>query len=452
MKIQKLILVGIAFNVLTANSSYCQSFTAQQKTEMTYKVKEACKHAWQGYKQYANGYDALMPLTKQGRNWYPTSMLMTPTDAFDTFTLLNLKDEANESKELIFSKLNFNVDQSVQVFEMTIRMLGGLMSAYELDGDKKFLLLAEDLGKRMLPAFKSPTGMPYRFVNLANGKTNDSISNPAEIGTLMLEFGKLSQLTKDSVYYKTAKNAIMQVYKLRSKIDLVGTELNIETGKWTDTNSHVSGAIDSYYEYLYKSWLLFGDKDFKTAWDISNAAVKKHLLSKTANGWYFTHVDMNSGKETFPEYGALDAFYAGLLALSGDTATAKQVQKANFYMWTKFNIEPEAFNFKMDTITYNGYPLRPENIESCFYLYRFTHDEKYLLMGKRMVDDILTKCKTDAGYAAMKNVLTGELRNSMESFFFAETMKYSYLLFADESRIDLNKIVFNTEAHPLKIK
>jgi hypothetical protein len=120
-------------------------------------------------------------------------------------------------------------------------------------------------------------------------------------------------------------------------------------------------------------------------------------------------------------------------------------------MWTTFNMEPEEFNFRTDSVLYPEYPLRPENIESCFYLYRMTRDQEYLRMGQRMISDILTKCKTDAGFAAMKNVTTLEKSDSMESFFYAETLKYAYLLFAPEKTLDLSKVVFNTEAHPFRM-
>ncbi len=452
------VLFLLTVAVLLASNSLCSAqlaasgnMTEQQKNEMQNTVKTACQRAWSGYKQYAWGYDALKPISKKGHNWYGTSFLMTPVDAFDTFFLLGLKTEAKESKELIFSKLRFDVNEEVQFFEITIRLLGGLLSAYELDGDKRFLQLAEDLGKRLLPAFASPTGMPYRYVHLQTGRVRDSISNPAEIGTCLLEFGKLTQCTGDSVYYKVAKKATLEIYKRRSSLDLVGTLIDVTSGIWTNTESHISGRIDSYYEYLYKAWLLFGDKECKEAWEVSNTAIKKWLLKEVPSGWYCTRVDMNSGKETRPVYGALDAFYAGLAALSGDVVTAKNVQTGNYYMWTHFGIEPERFNFRTDSLQYGDYPLRPENIESCFYLYRTTKNDLYVQMGKRMVGDILNKCKTDVGYAAVKNVATFELEDSMESFFFAETLKYAYLLFAPENVLDLKKVVFNTEAHPLSI-
>ena len=425
-------------------------FTEEMKAEMCAKVKAATQHAWKGYKDHAWGLDDLRPLTKTGRNWYKHSMLMTAVDAFDTFTIMGLTGEAAEAKDLILSKLNFNVDNDVQVFEITIRLLAGLITAYELDGDKKFLSLATDLANRMMPAFNTPTGMPYRYVHLQTGKIRDSINNPAEIGTLMMEFGKLSKVTGNNAYYEVAKKAIMECYKRRSKLNLVGEQIDVTTGKWVSTQTHISGYIDSYYEYLYKSWILFGDKDFKNAFDKHNAAIKKYLVDKTDHGWFMRHADMNTGKETSTTYGALDAFYAGLCAYAGDIETASHIQQANYYMWTKFNMEPEEFNYKTDSVSSPYYILRPENLESCFYLYRLTGKFDYLWMSKQMTEDILNHCKTEAGFASIKNVKTYEQTNSMESFFFGETLKYAYLVFAPSSAADLERIVFTTEAHPFK--
>lgn len=385
-------------------------------------IVDACRHAWEGYIQDANGYDALMPISKKGQNWYSSSLLMTPVDAFDTFYLLKMKHEADEAKDLIFKDLNFRKDIEVQLFEVSIRFLGGLISSYELDGDIRFLNLAKDLGKRLLPAFKSPTGMPYRFINLQTGKTRDQLSNPAEIGSYLLEFGKLTQYTGDSVYYKTAKKASFEVFKRRSKIGLVGTVIDVNTGDWVNTESQIGARIDSYYEYLYKAWLLFGDKDCRAAWETSNDAIVKYLYKKTVNGAFFTRVDMNTGNETRSLYGALDAFYAGVLTLSGNLTLAENIQQGNTHMWVKFHMEPEEFNFRTDSITSPGYALRPENMESCFYLYRTTRDEQYLRMGKRMTDDILSECKTSDGYAAIKDVRTMELEDSMESFFWRKRL------------------------------
>jgi mannosidase alpha-like ER degradation enhancer 2 len=132
-------------------------------------------------------------------------------------------------------------------------------------------------------------------------------------------------------------------------------------------------------------------------------------------------------------------------------AMAKQIQKANYYMWTRFNMEPEEFDFKKDSILSAYYILRPENMESCFYLQRLTKSDEYLWMGKRMVDDLIDHCSNDVGFASLKNVMTYEKTNSMESFLFGETFKYAYLIFAPPSALDLSKVVLTTEAHPLRI-
>ena len=101
-------------------------------------------------------------------------------------------------------------------------------------------------------------------------------------------------------------------------------------------------------------------------------------------------------------------------------------------------------------IEYPGYPLRPEIIESAFYLYRLTGDEVYQKMGLTFFSSLKKYCRAEYGYASLSSVITKEKRDMMESFFFAETLKYLYLLFANKSILDLNAVVFNTEAHPLR--
>lgn len=213
---------------------------------------------------------------------------MTPLDGFDTMLIMGLTEEADTAKKMLLDSLSFDYDMEVSQFEVTIRVMGGLLSAYEMDGEKKFLALATDLANRLIKAYHSPTGMPYRFVNLKTGKTSGAVSNPAEIGTSLLEFGTLTRLTGDSLYYKTAKKAVLALFDRRSpKTGLVGSELNVETGQWLGKQSSIGGGTDSYYEYLLKSWRLFSDKDCKRMWDSSLMAIN-HYLADTAGGllWY----------------------------------------------------------------------------------------------------------------------------------------------------------------------
>jgi glycosyl hydrolase family 47 len=119
-------------------------------------------------------------------------------------------------------------------------------------------------------------------------------------------------------------------------------------------------------------------------------------------------------------------------------------------MWTKEGIEPEEIDYTTMEIKSPGYPLRPEIVESAYYLYHFTGDEKYLQMGATMWRDFVKYCRTDEGYAALKNVITKEKSDSMQSFLFAETFKYFYLLFASRKALNFEQIIFNTEAHPMR--
>ncbi len=175
------------------------------------QVREELLHAWRGYERYAWGHDELKPVSRSAHDWHRESLLMTPVDALDTLLLMGLKDEAARARKLIVEKLSFDKDISVKNFEITIRILGGLLSAYQ--ADRRY---ASSASRRRpghpAPAgvFDSPTGMPYMYVNLKTGKTSGARSNPAEIGTLLLEFGTLSKLTGKPVFYEKAKKALVE--------------------------------------------------------------------------------------------------------------------------------------------------------------------------------------------------------------------------------------------------
>jgi len=415
------------------------------------RVKAEFLHAWRGYRHYAWGHDALRPLSRAPRDWYGESLLMTPVDALDTMLLMGLDDEARETRELIATRLSFDRDLDVKHFEIVIRLLGGLLSAYQMTGDARLLAKADDLGARLLPAFDSPTGLPYIFVNLRTGKAHGSESNPAEAGTLLLEYGTLSRLTGKPVYYEKAKRALVETYARRSKLGLVGERFDVDSGRWTRTDSHIGARIDSYYEYLWKCWRLFGDRDCLAMWNTSIAAANRYLPDEVDGALWYGHVDMASGARTASEYGALDAFMPGLLAYSGDVPRARRLQASSFAMWNLHGIEPETYDYRRRVVTEPAYPLRPEIVESTWYLYRATGDAAYRDMGRRLFDDFVRLTRTETGYAALKDVTTKQREDDMESFLFAETFKYFYLLFADPATLDPDEVVLNTEAHPLRV-
>jgi glycosyl hydrolase family 47 len=413
------------------------------------RVKAEFLHAWNGYKQYAWGHDELRPLSRDGKDWHAAPLLMTPVDALDTLLVLGMTEEADRTRGFIAQNLRFDHDIEVKNFEITIRVLGGLLSAHQMTGDPRLLALADDLGRRLLPVFDSPTGMPYMYVNLRTGKTREARSNPAEIGTLVLEFGTLARLTGKPEYFEKPKRALVELFRRRSRLGLVGEEIDVETGAWVNPASHVGGAIDSYYEYLLKCERLFGDRECGDMWRESIAAVHRRLAREARSSLWYGQADMNTGKITATTYGALHAFLPGALALSGDVKRARRLQASGMKMWTLHGIEPEELDFEAMKVVRPGYQLRPEIVESAYYLYRATKDPIYLEQGRVFLDDLVRHCRTDAGYTILKSVVTKEKGDLMHSFFLAETLKYLYLLFAPEA-VDLDAVVFNTEAHPLR--
>ncbi len=425
---------------------------AIDRAALAARVRAEFVHAWTSYTRLASGHDELNPVSRTPHDWYPPLVVyMTPVDSLDTMLLMGLTDEANATKSLLLEKLSFDADVSVQVFEVNIRLLGGLLSAYQMTGEKKFLTLAEDLGTRLLPAFDSPTGMPYRYVNLKTGKTSDPVSNPAEIGTLLLEFGTLAKLTGKDVFYDRPKRAIVELYDRRSRTTgLLGESINVETGEWTSRSSHIGGGIDSYYEYLLKCERLFGDADCGRMGREGIATVNKYLADDGPAGLWYGEADMNTGQRTRTVYGALQAFLPTVFALQGDLDRARRLQDSGFRMWMLNGIEPEELDYRTMQVVRAGYQLRPEIAESAYYLYHYTKDEQYLAMGQTFLDSLVKYCRTDDGYTVLQDVVTKEKGDRMHSFLLAETLKYLYLLFAPDDTLDFSAVTFNTEAHPLR--
>jgi mannosidase alpha-like ER degradation enhancer 2 len=421
-----------------------------ERADLAGRVRAEFLHAWRGYARLAWGHDELRPVSGAPHDWYRESLAMTPVDAFDTMLLMGLQEEAHRTRTYIARELSFDKDITVKNFEITIRLLGGLLSAYQMTGEPRFLGLADDLGTRLLPAFGSPTGMPYMFVNLATGATSGAETNPAEIGTLLLEFGTLARLTGKPAYFDKAKAALRAVYERRGPTGLVGEGINVETGQWTARASHVGGGIDSYYEYLVKCERLFGDPECGSMARASLEAVETHLADRAPDGglWYGV-ADMTTGRRTATTYGALHAFFPTVLVLGGQLARAALLADSGFRMWTLHGIEPEELDYRTMQVANASYQLRPEIVESAYYLFQKTRDPRYLEMGRTFFEALVRHCRVENGYTVLTSVVTKEKGDLQHSFLLAETFKYLYLLFAPEA-IDFDAVTFNTEAHPLR--
>ena len=412
------------------------------------EVRAETGRCWQAYQKYARGYDVLLPLSRSGTNWYEESLNISPVDAFSSMVVMGLTGKADTILEYVADSVDYVKDFDVKVFEVNIRILGGLVSMYHLSGQQRILEKARDFGDRLLPAFQSPTGIPYFWVNLKTGEVKGSRVNVAEAGTYLLEMGMLSYFTGDPVYYQAAKRSTRAIYERRSEIGLVGEVIDVETGEWINPSSHICAGIDSYYEYLYKGWLLFGDPELKQMWDESIAAVLRYIPEKRDSLTWYGRVDMHTGEHTSSVVTLWDAFMPSLLAVSGHVEEAEELQRTWDWLWNRYGPEPMIYDYRKDSILNPQYDLNPEIIESAWYLWELTGEQRYMDMLQGYWEDLLEYCRTDVAFTALENVITKEKRDYMATYFLAETLKYFYLAFADQQMYTLKTTVFSTEAHP----
>ena len=106
-------------------------------TDRQKAVVDAFRHAWKAYKRHAWGKDELMPVSKKSSDWF--NLGLTLVDSLDTMWLMGLKEEFDEAREWVKDEMDVAQDTDVNLFETTIRVLGGLLSTYHLTGDTVFL-------------------------------------------------------------------------------------------------------------------------------------------------------------------------------------------------------------------------------------------------------------------------------------------------------------------------
>ncbi|XP_033216562.1 ER degradation-enhancing alpha-mannosidase-like protein 2 isoform X3 [Belonocnema kinseyi] len=436
-------------------------------------------HAYSSYLRYAYPYDELRSLSCDGFDTWG-SFSLTLIDALDTLAVIGNYSEFRRVAEIISARADFEANINVSVFETNIRVVGGLLSAHLLSKkagmrlepgwpcNGPLLRLAEDMAKRLIAAFDTPTGMPYGTVNLKYGvpEGETSITCTAGIGTFILEFGTLSRLTGDPLYEEVAMNALKALHYHRSKIGLVGNHVDVLTGHWTAQDSGIGAGVDSYFEYLAKGTLLFQDPQLAAIFHEHKAAIEKYIRKEDWHLW----VSMSKGQVTLPVFQSLDAYWPGVLSLFGEIEDAMKSLHNYHRVWKQFGFTPEFYNIPQGEAGTNreGYPLRPELIESVMYLYRATGDPYLIQVGVDVLRSLQHSAKTTCGYATINDVRDHRKADRMESFFLAETTKYLYLLFDPENFIhnngehgdivktpwgqcvvDAGGYIFNTEAHPI---
>ncbi|OAD65804.1 glycoside hydrolase family 47 protein [Phycomyces blakesleeanus NRRL 1555(-)] len=410
-------------------------------------------HGWHNYLEHAYPADELNPVQCNGRGSDksdPTNInindvlgdySLTLVDTLDTLAIMGTQDQFEEAVRLVLEQVSFDKDSKVQVFELNIRALGGLLSAHVFASDPSFghsikgyngglLNLAEDLANRLLPAFQSSkTGIPYPRVNLRYGvpRTETVETCTAGAGSLVLEFGVLSRLTGNPYYESVAKRALKAIWDRRSPLDLLGNVINIQTGQWIHTASSTGAGIDSFFEYVLKAYVLFGETEYLNMFEDAYGAILQHI--RDPSGYIYRNVHMSSGTLMATWIDSLSAFMPGLQVLHGDLESAIKGHLIFYNIWKRYHALPERFDYYQKTVDIAFYPLRPEFVESTYHLYRATRDPFYLQVGEMIIEDLNNRTRLACGFANIGDVRTGRLEDRMESFVLSETLKYLYLLF-----------------------
>lgn len=243
--------------------------------------------------------------------------------------------------------------------------------------------------------------MPYGTVNLNKGvpKGETQETCTAGVGTFLVEFATLSRLSGDPIYEEVAMKAMRALWDNRSKLNLVGNHINIDSGKWTAHDATIGSGVDSYFEYLVKAGILLDKHELLQQFDVYKHAINKHLM----HGDWYLWANMNSGHKTMPLFSSLDAYYPGLLTLVGDLEQAKRTLNEYHRVLRQYGSLPEMYNVKSGDVHSGreGYPLRPELIESIMYMYRATGEEIYITMAIDFIEAIERIAKLDCGFATV---------------------------------------------------
>ncbi|GMI78615.1 ALPHA-MANNOSIDASE IB, alpha-mannosidase 1 [Hibiscus trionum] len=436
------------------------------------KVKEAMVHAWSSYEKYAWGNDELQPQSKNGVDSFG-GLGATLIDALDTLYIMGLDEQFQKAREWVAKSLDFNKDYDASVFETTIRVVGGLLSAYDLSGDKVFLEKARDIADRLLPAWDTSTGIPYNVINLAHGNPHNpgwsgGQSILADSGTEQLEFIALSQRTGDPKYQEKVEKVIVVLNKTFPADGLLPIYINPDSGTGSSSTITFGAMGDSFYEYLLKAWIQ-GNKTsslklYRDMWETSMKGLQSLIRRSTPSS--FAYICEKNGYSLTNKMDELACFAPGMLALGssgyGPDEAKKILSLAEELAWTCYNFyqstptklagENYFFNSGQDMSVGTSWNiLRPETVESLFYLWRLTGNRTYQEWGWNIFQAFEKNSRIESGYVGLKDVNTGIKDNMMQSFFLAETLKYLYLLFSPPTVIPLDEWVFNTEAHPLRI-
>ncbi|KAG0646246.1 ER mannosidase 1 [Hyphodiscus hymeniophilus] len=484
---------------------------AEENERRREMVKSSFIRTWEGYKNRAWLKDELRPISGASVNGLG-GWAATLVDSLDTLWIMDLKVDFAQAvgtvEEIDFTR---SEEEEVNVFETTIRHLGGLLAARDLCGEtteeehwKEVLTeKAVELGSFLYAAFDTPNRMPitrWKWKNARDGKFQEAYTAVllAEIGSMSVEFTRLSQLTGNPKFYDAIQRVTNRLEKAQELTSLPGLWPVVVSPMEEDFGDNMAFSIgamaDSTYEYLLKEYIMLGGRSmqYREMYNYAMDTAREHLFFRPRT---ISSIDiLISGNRNVlsgtsgvldPVGQHLSCFAGGMLAIGfkvfdrpDDLDIARKLLDGCLWAYRSMptGIMPEIFhltpcpdpencawvaephsedpkNFpEFFDIEDKRYILRPEAIESLFVLYRITGDETLRDEAWKIFEAIEEHTKTESGNAALSDVtrIPAPMDDSMETFWTGETLKYFYLIFSAPDLISLDEWVFNTEAHPLK--
>jgi mannosyl-oligosaccharide alpha-1,2-mannosidase len=418
-------------------------------------VRSEMRWAWRNYREHAWGKDEIKSLSG-GSESFPLRghhLGLSLIEALDTLWIMGLDEEFRDGVEWVKANLDFDVDGEVSVFETSIRLVGGLLSAYHACGDEVLLTKARDLADRLLASFAaSPLGIPHRYINLKTGALRGRETNPAETGTFISEFGFLSRATGDDRYRASAKRALVSMFERRSKIGLLADNIDCMTGEWKSRRATIGPPSDSYYEYLWDGWDLLGDRDCLAMYRACTAAILKHQPVRRGGNLWFANVDFETGKPLDSEQDELGSFYGGLLAQGGNTAIGAAHTRTWARIQARYGVLPESIDSNDMRALSKTNDLRPELADAAFNHWLIDRREEWRHIVRDHYLAMKRWNKARYGYADLADVTaTPKVQSDhCPGYWWSEQMKYYYLIFADTPRVDYGRLYLSTEGNVLR--
>ncbi|KAI2622485.1 glycoside hydrolase family 47 protein [Hypoxylon sp. NC1633] len=312
------------------------------------EVKNAFITSWDAYVANAWGNDRYHPLSATGSQMSPNGLGWIIVDSLDTMMIMNLTTRLTEPRKWLQRSLDYNQDQDVNVFETTIRMLGGLLSAHYLSTklphvssrrDGVYLAKAVELADRLLPAYEFRSGIPYASVHLGKmqglpSHADGGASSMAEAATLQLEMKYLSHLTNNEMYWRKAELVMKVLDDNRAQDGLLPIFVHPETGRFTTSEIRLGSRGDSYYEYLVKQYIQTGGEEsvYLDMWEESLDGIRKHLITATSESRlkFVAELPKGIGGPLSPKMDHLVCFLPGSIALGAtDGYTLAQARKSS---------------------------------------------------------------------------------------------------------------------------